>query len=144
MKHLDNNLWRGSRSEAIEFYNQNKQDHPMIICFESGIYEDLVNDDYERQDFGLALEEIPCSNFFPPSFKHVMRFLSLINQYPDFKIFAHCLRGKDRTGYMIAAYRMKICGWSFEDSCAEMRANGFNTWLYWWWGFSLMKWENKK
>ena len=40
------------------------------------------------------------------------RFLPLIRENPDKKIFVHCRLGNDRTGMMIAAYRMGAQGWT--------------------------------
>ncbi len=53
------------------------------------------------------------------------RFLKLIKANPDRKIFVHCRWGDDRTGMMIAAYRMSGQGWTAEQAMKEMRAFGF-------------------
>jgi tyrosine-protein phosphatase SIW14 len=53
------------------------------------------------------------------------RFLKLIKENPDKKIFVHCRLGTDRTGMMIAAYRMGVQGWTAEEAMKEMRYFGF-------------------
>ena len=40
--------------------------------------------------------------------------------------YVHCKLGQDRTGVVIAAYRMKVDGWSLPDAEAEMQSFGFN------------------
>lgn len=53
------------------------------------------------------------------------RFLKLVNENPDKKIFVHCRLGNDRTGMMIAAYRMGKQGWTAEQAMKEMHSFGY-------------------
>src|SRR5258708_35836619 len=55
------------------------------------------------------------------------RFLKLIKNNPDKKIFVHCRLGNDRTGMMIAAYRMGEQGWSAEQAMKEMHFFGYTS-----------------
>lgn len=41
-------------------------------------------------------------------------------------LFVHCRHGRDRTGIVVAAYRMRVEGWSLAEAEAEMQAFGFN------------------
>jgi protein tyrosine/serine phosphatase len=41
-------------------------------------------------------------------------------------VLVHCRHGRDRTGIVVAAYRMKMQGWPLADAEAEMQAFGFN------------------
>jgi len=52
-------------------------------------------------------------------------FLELIKQNPGKKIFVHCIKGDDRTGMEIAAYRMGMQGWSEQEARKEMERFGF-------------------
>ena len=54
------------------------------------------------------------------------RFLKLVRDNPDKKIFVHCRLGDDRTGMMIAAYRMADEGWSADRAMREMQQFGFS------------------
>jgi protein-tyrosine phosphatase len=42
------------------------------------------------------------------------------------KVFVHCRLGDDRTGMMVAAYRMADEGWTADEAMAEMKAFGFS------------------
>lgn len=42
----------------------------------------------------------------------------------------HCTRGSDRTGIVIAAYRLTVDKWSVEDAYHEMDTRGFNNIFY--------------
>jgi protein tyrosine phosphatase (PTP) superfamily phosphohydrolase (DUF442 family) len=54
------------------------------------------------------------------------RFLQLIRDNPDSKIFVHCNLGDDRVGMMIAAYRMAYQGWTADQAMQEMKCEGFS------------------
>ena len=53
-------------------------------------------------------------------------FITLIRTNPGKKIFVHCRVGDDRTGMMVAAYRMAEEGWSAERAKKEMTTFGFS------------------
>jgi hypothetical protein len=74
----------------------------------------------------LGMQYVPmhweCS--FPKD-KTFAGFLTLIQQNPGKKIFIHCRVGDDRTGMMIAAYRMAEEDWSAKRAMEEMVNYGF-------------------
>ncbi len=41
-------------------------------------------------------------------------------------VYVHCRHGQDRTGIVVAAYRMSHQGWSLADAETDMQAFGFN------------------
>ena len=62
--------------------------------------------------------------------------LQTLKDYPKDKIFVHCEHGQDRTGLVIAEYRLKICHWPKQQAEQEMLTNGFHKsllglWNYW-------------
>jgi protein tyrosine phosphatase (PTP) superfamily phosphohydrolase (DUF442 family) len=75
----------------------------------------------------LGMQYVPmhweCS--FPKD-KIFAAFLTLIRTNPGKKIFVHCRVGDDRTGMMVASYRMAEEGWSAERAEKEMIDFGFN------------------
>ena len=40
-------------------------------------------------------------------------------------VYAHCKAGQNRTGFVIATYRMVYQGWTPEEAVREMRVYGF-------------------
>ncbi len=84
----------------------------------------------ERQQvtsLGMRFVEIPW-NCFHPKDTDIARFLRLLRDNRGKKVFVHCQTGNDRTGMMIAAYRMAEQGWTVEEAMKEMKAYGFNSW----------------
>lgn len=71
--------------------------------------------DFERKEaekLGMKFINIPFSAFFAPTTAQMEKVLSLFVQDKSDPIFVHCLRGKDRTGTVIACYRIQHDGWS--------------------------------
>ena len=62
-----------------------------------------------------------------PSPEQIQRFLALALGAEHQPVFVHCAHGKDRTGVLIAVYRMEVEGWSNSAALAELHAFGFHT-----------------
>lgn len=77
------------------------------------------------KDLGMRYE--PISWFcMRPKDALIARFLNLVRDNPRKKIFVHCTTGIDRTGMMVAAYRMVDQGWTAQEAMAEMKEFGFS------------------
>lgn len=55
----------------------------------------------------------------------VVRFLALVRNPKNQPVLLHCKHGADRTGMMVAIYRIVEQGWSKEAAIAEMTQGGF-------------------
>jgi protein tyrosine/serine phosphatase len=74
---------------------------------------------------GMQYVPMPWECSFPKD-KTFAQFLRLIQDNPGKKIFVHCHIGDDRTGMMIASFRMAREGWSADRAEKEMEKFGFN------------------
>ena len=88
----------------------------------------LSGRDKERKEVtqqGMQFVELPWHCLFPKD-ETFARFLKLLEDNPGKKLFVHCRYGDDRTGMMIAAYRMAVEGWTPEEARKEMEKFGFH------------------
>ncbi|OGW33011.1 MAG: hypothetical protein A2X59_09360 [Nitrospirae bacterium GWC2_42_7] len=61
----------------------------------------------------------------------IKRIVQAIANPANQPVYVHCALGQDRTGIVVAAYRMDIDGWSLDEAEKEMQAFGFNdTWVH--------------
>ena len=75
---------------------------------------------------GMQLVYIPLAPFGSPTIEQAEQFLATIADEDAGPFFVHCFHGSDRTGAMIACYRMRHEGWTPEQAFAEMRLYGFH------------------
>jgi protein tyrosine/serine phosphatase len=68
------------------------------------------------------------SNRTAPSDAEVEQILSLVNAPDNQPVFVHCKRGADRTGTIIALYRIRHDGWTSEQAKAEAKHYGMGFW----------------
>jgi tyrosine-protein phosphatase SIW14 len=79
----------------------------------------------EVEKAGMQYVSIPWHCLVPRD-ETFARFLALLRDNPGKKVFVHCRYGDDRTGMMIAAYRMAVEGWTPEEARQEMELFGFH------------------
>lgn len=73
---------------------------------------------------GMRYIAIPWHCPFPKD-EVFASFLAVLRDNPRRKIFVHCRLGDDRSGMMIASYRMADEGWTSAQAMDEMKAGGF-------------------
>ena len=79
---------------------------------------------------GMRSVEIPMNSFSRVDENTVRQVLAILADTDNHPVFLHCRHGKDRTGMIIALYRMTYQGWSKEAAVAEMKDYGFNDTLF--------------
>jgi tyrosine-protein phosphatase SIW14 len=60
-----------------------------------------------------------------PEDDEVESFVRIMARADNLPVFIHCRQGSDRTGLMVAAYRIVFQGWSKEQAIQEMRDGGY-------------------
>lgn len=91
--------------------------------------EDPVKITWERnlaESLGMHFVHIPVNGWDPPNNEQVVQFLSLFRGNPGQRVFVHCRFGADRSGVLVATYRMVYEKWSAEQAMREMNFFGFN------------------
>lgn len=81
------------------------------------------------QGLGLHLVEIPFRAWHF-SEDQIVRALRAIQAGPK-PVLVHCQQGADRTGVVIAAYRVVVQGWTKDEAIAELKKGGYGFhWYY--------------
>lgn len=79
---------------------------------------------------GMRSIEIPMNVLSDVNVETVNRIIEIMADPINQPVYIHCKLGQDRTGVVVAAYRMKVDGWSLSEAEAEMQAFGFNDLWY--------------
>jgi protein tyrosine phosphatase (PTP) superfamily phosphohydrolase (DUF442 family) len=76
------------------------------------------------QAAGMKYINIPMKGVVAPDEANVARILALLHS--EGKVFIHCKRGADRTGAVIAAYRMEHQCWESKKALSEAKSLGMS------------------
>jgi protein tyrosine/serine phosphatase len=82
------------------------------------------------ESLGLRFLNIPVVGWSLPSDAQVAQFLNLFREPASPRVFVHCYYGDDRTGVMVAIYRIAQQHWTADQAAHEMRSFGFHYYLY--------------
>jgi tyrosine-protein phosphatase SIW14 len=82
------------------------------------------------ESLGLRYVNIPVRGWSPPFDNQVAQFLKLFHDTAGQRIFVHCYYGDDRTGVMVATYRIAQQDWTADQAVKEMYFFGFHHSLY--------------
>ena len=88
----------------------------------------------EALSLGLKYYNVPLRWFGRPKDEHVDLVMQIIMQPENQPVFVHCSHGVDRTGLVVAVYRILYEGWSSERAKAEAKSHGMH-----WWKFGIKK-----
>ncbi len=122
---INDGFYRGAQPNAQGLEELKKLGITTIVDLRA---EDRPKSEWEKKEaerLGMHFVHIPIAGFAAPTNEEVVQFLSLFHD-PQQKIFVHCLLGEDRTGVLVATYRMSVQKWPEEQAMREMNSFGFN------------------
>jgi tyrosine-protein phosphatase SIW14 len=125
---VTDNLYRGGQPSLDGFNALHAMGVGMVVNFreESG---ETATEKREVESLGIRYIGIPWSATHKPPTSQVVQFLDLVRANPTTRIFVHCRRGADRTGLMIAAYRISVEHEPVTEAVAEMHQFHYD-WLF--------------
>lgn len=82
------------------------------------------SDRREAKGTGLRLVDLDIKTW-KVSERDVVEVLKLLRRSTEGPFLVHCQHGADRTGVMVAMFRMVEQGWSKEEALREMREGGY-------------------
>jgi len=80
---------------------------------------------------GMKYLEIPVPMTRGVRTEKLQEIIHAMSDPSNQPVYIHCALGQDRTGIVIAAYRMDVDGWSYDEAEKEMQSFGFNdAWIH--------------
>lgn len=79
------------------------------------------------EKLGIKYTNIPFAALSAPTDGQVQSVLKLLTNNDPSPILLHCRRGKDRTGTVIACYRIQHDGWDNRRALAEAKEHGMSS-----------------
>ncbi|HYG78170.1 MAG TPA: dual specificity protein phosphatase family protein [Planctomycetota bacterium] len=113
-------LYRGEQPTAEGFAQLKKMGVKTIVNLRS-----FHSDRSKLKGYGLQYVHIYCKAWHPED-EDVLAFLKVMQDPANHPVFVHCQHGADRTGMMVAAYRILEQNWPVEDAAKETHNFGFH------------------
>ncbi len=121
---VDEKIYRSAQPNADEF----KKLYAYGIRYNLNLRQ--LHDDNEELE-GTSIENHHIRvNTSEMSYEQLVKAVSYLVK-TDGKTLVHCLHGSDRTGTVIAAYRIGVQGWSKEKAIDEFVNGGFGYHSFW-------------
>ena len=118
-------LYRGAQPDEEGFAELKRLGIKTVVNLRS-----LHSDRSECEEEGLDYVKISAQAWDAEE-EEVVDFLRIVADPERRPVFVHCQHGADRTGMMVAVYRLVEQGWSKEDAIREMTEGGFGYHTIW-------------
>ena len=121
---ISDTLYRGAQPDALAIRNLARLGIKSIINLR------MTNDVWKAEASeacasGITYTNVPLKGVGHPTDAQVATLLALIKSLPA-PVFVHCQHGCDRTGTIIACYRIRHGGWPNGAALAEARKYGLS------------------
>jgi protein tyrosine/serine phosphatase len=121
---VNDHLYRGAEPDVIAIKNLQELGVKTIIDLRTA-HELWKREPDKAADAGIAYTNVPLSGIGRPTDEQVDHILALIESSPG-PVFVHCEYGCDRTGTIIACYRIRHDHWPLSTARAEAEAYGLS------------------
>jgi protein tyrosine/serine phosphatase len=125
---VEQDFYRGAQPTAEGFRQLRTMGVKTVVSLRT---EDVDTQEAERttvESLGMRWVHIPMRMYWKPSDKQVLRFLAVVMDPQQRPVFVHCRKGQNRTGLLVAIYRVVAQGWPPKQAFSEGRSLGLVSW----------------
>ena len=122
---VDDHVYRGKQPRQQDFAELAHMGIKTVLDLRGG----PIHKPRERREVeaaGMQYISIRLSGIFAPKDEQVDKILTVLQDPARAPIFVHCRRGDDRSGLVIACYRIVHDHWTNAQALQEARQNGIS------------------
>jgi tyrosine-protein phosphatase SIW14 len=123
---VDQNLYRGAQPTAEGLKNLAGLGVKTIVDLRHG-KDRSATEEKVAEAFGLRYIHVPMEGLTAPTDQQISSLLAVMNAAGQGPVFVHCREGVDRTGTVIACYRIMHDHWANARALEEARAYGMHS-----------------
>ncbi len=128
---INKNLYRGAQPSEAGIERLKKEYGIKTIVYLRRDEKRANKEKKLAKAMGITFVHIPMNNWLRPQDPKIRAALAEINKKKNQPIFVHCKRGADRTGTVIAAYRMTHDDYTAKQAMKEAKTFGIGWWQVW-------------
>jgi len=129
-KQIDANLYRGGRPTEAGMKELAARGIKTVINLRNN-KDDGATEEIWARAAGLNFYNMPLNIWFRPKSAHMNKIMAIIGRKENQPVFVHCNLGADRTGMVVAIYRISHDGWTAKQANAEAKDSGLGKWQFW-------------
>lgn len=133
---VNDRLYRGGQPKEAGFAELKRLGIVTVIDLRDDD-ENALKEKAMVEKAGMKFINKPLENWSRPDEKVIDEILKQIDTSANQPVFVHCKRGKDRTGTVMAIYRMTRDGWTAKQAGDEAEEYGIG-----WWQFKMRDFIN--
>ena len=122
---MDEHVYRGAQPSDEGFKSLAKIGVRIVIDLREADARSRSEESIVRAS-GMEYVNIPMTGLTPPTKAEITRILGILEDRTTGAVFVHCKRGADRTGAVIACYRIDHQRWDNTRALSEAKANGMS------------------
>jgi protein tyrosine/serine phosphatase len=127
---INENLFRGGQPTAEGIKQLSELGIKTIVTFRD-MREKIIREKQIAEENGLRFIHLHLSNWFAAEDSEIEKIIETITNPEHQPVFIHCKRGADRTGTVVAVYRMLFDGWTARQANREAKKFGIGWWQVW-------------
>ena len=122
---VDDHIYRGAQPTAEGFKNLAKLGIRTVIDLRGG--REMGGDEKKIVEAaGMHYVHVPFAGLRAPSDEQIATVFAVFNDPSAWPVFVHCRRGADRTGTVVACYRIAHDRWDNQKALSEAESHGMS------------------
>jgi len=123
-RQVNDRIYRGAQPEPAAWAGLAKLGVKTVIDLRREVEHSCAEERHAVEAAGMKYVNFPMNGFDTPTAEQMTKVLALMDGADP--VFIHCKQGRDRTGTVIATWRMAREKWTNEKALAEARSCGLH------------------
>ena len=119
-------VYRGAQPTDQGFQSLAKLGVHIVIDLQESGSARAIGEEKAVKAAGMQYINVPMEGMQTPSNESVSKVLAVLESGTNGPVFVHCHRGADRTGGIIACYRIEHDHWTNQKALSEARSMGMS------------------